>query len=185
MLRGLTIGAGEEAAKRTILEMNENDMELITFLNYDTKKIKSYLIELLKKRDQWIDVVKDYKASSCKEIEKKTYDYYQNEVKEYVDSFSEAFSIDEIKDIENILIYIHNASPKIQFLYKPDDINFRVGNMGFDIMKTVTRNLDIVQLAIVDISKTGINPINLAIHGPKRIITDIKARNRMPSPIGF
>jgi len=114
----------EEAAKRTILEMNENDMELITFLNYDTKKIKSYLIELLKKRDQWIDVVKDYKASSCKEIEKKTYDYYQNEVKEYVDSFSEAFSIDEIKDIENILIYIHNASPKIQFLYKPDDINF-------------------------------------------------------------
>ena len=67
-------------------------------------------------------------------------------------------------------------------------LNHRVGNMGFDIMKTVTRNLDIVQLAIVDISKTGINPlnpINLAIHGPKRITTDIKARNRMPSPIGF
>ena len=55
--------------------------------------------------------------------------------------------------------------------------------MGSDIMKTVTRNPDIVQLAIVDIRKTGIdplNPINLAIHGPKRITADIEAGNGMP-----
>ena len=64
----------------------------------------------------------------------------------------------------------------------------RIGNMGSDIMKTITRNPDILQLAIVDIRKTGIdplNPINLAIHCPKGISADIEAGDGMPAAIGF
>ena len=63
-----------------------------------------------------------------------------------------------------------------------------IGHMGSDIMKTITRNPDILQLTIVDIRKTCIdplNPINLAIHCPKRISAEIEAGNGMPTTIGF
>ena len=63
-----------------------------------------------------------------------------------------------------------------------------IGHMGSDIMKTITRNPDILQLTIVDIRKTCIdplNPINLAIHCPKGIPADIEAGYGMPAAIGF
>ena len=60
--------------------------------------------------------------------------------------------------------------------------------MASDIMKTITRNPDILQLTIVNIRKTDIdplNPINLAIHCPKRFSADIEAGNGMPAAIEF
>ena len=60
----------------------------------------------------------------------------------------------------------------------------RIGEMGFDIVKTVTLNASVADLAVHDIwiaSIDPLNPVNLAIHSPKSISSDIKARNRMPS----
>ena len=66
--------------------------------------------------------------------------------------------------------------------------DYRVANVGFDLVKTIASNIDVVQLAIINIRKTRINllnPVNLSIDCPKRVASDIKARNKMPIAIGF
>ena len=114
----------EQAVSATILGMANEQKELISFLNYDTQKIKSHLFNLLDKRDQWIDLIADYKVSDISTIEQKTYDYYQLELKPHIDKFSNAFSVDELREIESILIYTQTVSLKKPFLYKPNNIKF-------------------------------------------------------------
>ena len=70
----------------------------------------------------------------------------------------------------------------------PVIFDYRVANVGFDIVKTIAGDMDVVRLAIINIRKTRINllnPVNLFIDCPKRVASDIKARNEMPSAIGF
>ena len=83
---------------------------------------------------------------------------------------------------------IKRQSPSAVEGILPVLFDYRVANVGFDIVKTIAGNMDVVQLAIINIRKTRINllnPVNLSIDCPKRDALDIKARNEMPSAIGF
>ena len=83
---------------------------------------------------------------------------------------------------------IKRQSPSTVEGILPVMFDYRVANVGFDIVKTIARNMDVVQLAIINIRKTRINllnSVNLFIDCPKRVASDIKARNEMPSAIGL
>ena len=96
----------ESAVKETIRD-NAQLSELFPFLNYDYQKIEEYLIDLLKKRDQWKDNIFEYKNMDPIDIENKTKAYYAQETKMWVERLKILFDKDERSDVKNILTYLN------------------------------------------------------------------------------
>ncbi|MGE4597204.1 MAG: UvrD-helicase domain-containing protein [Methylophilaceae bacterium] len=114
----------ESVVKKVIIE-NPDKVEIIyPYLQYDYQKLTKQLIELLNKRDQWLDNIYRYKDMTQDDVKKETTKYYQQELKQWLGKIKALFSTSEIEEIKDIINYSNTNLSIKEFTYSEDDINF-------------------------------------------------------------